>query len=664
MKALPFRQIHLDFHTSPYIEGIGERFDKEEFVSTLKKAHVNSINLFAKCHHGMYYYPTKIGTMHPNLKFDLFGAQMQACKENHIRALAYTCVAWNEDWADRHPEWQVVDYNGVLGGKKPFEQNYYQWRNMCINHPDYKALLKQELKEIYDLYHPDGFWIDLVVSKDCVCPHCSGDMRKLGLNPENYQDVRKFNKIAETRFCQEFSTYLKEIDSDLEIYYNTHPYELDDAESNLCSSSYKRPAFDFIDIESLPSETWGYTHFPVAANYVNKYDKPICMMNGKFHTAWGDFGSLRHIHALEYECFRALANGARICVGDQLHPSGKLDPIVYDRIGQVFSKVEKMEAYVMNAEKIRDICVLIPSKAAEGDPNLGGIVEEGVYRVLSELHLPFDFVNTKDSFDHYQLMILPDEVSISEATAKRIDEFVKNGGKLLVTGHSTVRDGKFTVQSVCAEYEGPSDYDTRYIHFENHVFDEIPQIDHVLYYPGEKVTAKGEVLASIVDPYFSRTYQHFCSHRQTPPTLRAQGGPAIVKDSNCIYIAASLFKAYADYGYTVYRDILSKCIDLLYAQPCLKTDLPALSEVTLWQQDNGIVLHMLNYVIQKKAKKLDTIEDVYTVVNKKLSVKTHFEPSAVVSLPDKTPIPYTYENGYANIPVECESGYTSYLIQK
>jgi hypothetical protein len=22
-------------------------------------------NLFAKCHHGMYYYPTKIGTMHP-----------------------------------------------------------------------------------------------------------------------------------------------------------------------------------------------------------------------------------------------------------------------------------------------------------------------------------------------------------------------------------------------------------------------------------------------------------------------------------------------------------------------------------------------------------------------------------------------------------------------
>ena len=79
-KELPYRQIHLDFHTSPYIKGIGENFDSREFIKTLKDAHVNSINLFAKCHHGMYYYPTKIGTMHPNLTFDLFGEQIKACK--------------------------------------------------------------------------------------------------------------------------------------------------------------------------------------------------------------------------------------------------------------------------------------------------------------------------------------------------------------------------------------------------------------------------------------------------------------------------------------------------------------------------------------------------------------------------------------------------------
>ena len=65
MEKLAFRQIHLDFHTSPLIEGVGEDFDSEEFVKTLKEAYVNSITIFAKCHHGMSYYPTKVGKVHP-----------------------------------------------------------------------------------------------------------------------------------------------------------------------------------------------------------------------------------------------------------------------------------------------------------------------------------------------------------------------------------------------------------------------------------------------------------------------------------------------------------------------------------------------------------------------------------------------------------------------
>jgi hypothetical protein len=57
MREFPFRQVHLDFHTSELIENIGSDFSKEQFQSALKKGHVNSITVFAKCHHGMFYYP-------------------------------------------------------------------------------------------------------------------------------------------------------------------------------------------------------------------------------------------------------------------------------------------------------------------------------------------------------------------------------------------------------------------------------------------------------------------------------------------------------------------------------------------------------------------------------------------------------------------------------
>ena len=61
MKPLPYRQIHLIITPRPLLERIGEDFDEKDFIQTLKQAHVNSINLFAKCHHGLYYYPTEIG---------------------------------------------------------------------------------------------------------------------------------------------------------------------------------------------------------------------------------------------------------------------------------------------------------------------------------------------------------------------------------------------------------------------------------------------------------------------------------------------------------------------------------------------------------------------------------------------------------------------------
>ena len=43
---LPYRQVHLDFHTSECISGIGSRFSTENFEAALREGHINSITLF------------------------------------------------------------------------------------------------------------------------------------------------------------------------------------------------------------------------------------------------------------------------------------------------------------------------------------------------------------------------------------------------------------------------------------------------------------------------------------------------------------------------------------------------------------------------------------------------------------------------------------------
>ena len=70
-----FRQVHLDFHTSEKIDGIGSCFSKEQFQDALKRGHVNSITVFSKCHHGWAYHPSEANEMHPGLKFDLLDAR-------------------------------------------------------------------------------------------------------------------------------------------------------------------------------------------------------------------------------------------------------------------------------------------------------------------------------------------------------------------------------------------------------------------------------------------------------------------------------------------------------------------------------------------------------------------------------------------------------------
>ena len=89
MHTLPQRQVHLDFHTSEHVPGIGSKFDKKQFQECLQRGHVNSITVFAKCHHGWAYFPSEANKIHPQLNFDLLGQMLEACAEIGVQAPIY-----------------------------------------------------------------------------------------------------------------------------------------------------------------------------------------------------------------------------------------------------------------------------------------------------------------------------------------------------------------------------------------------------------------------------------------------------------------------------------------------------------------------------------------------------------------------------------------------
>ena len=108
----PWRKVHIEYHTSRHMPRLAERFNADEFGDRLLAAHVNGATVFAKDMYGYSYFPNTHGRMHPNLSFDLLGAQVAALRKRKISVLAYYMLTWNPELAERHPEWLVVHQPG------------------------------------------------------------------------------------------------------------------------------------------------------------------------------------------------------------------------------------------------------------------------------------------------------------------------------------------------------------------------------------------------------------------------------------------------------------------------------------------------------------------------------------------------------------------------
>ena len=391
------------------------------------------------------------------------------------------------------------------------------------------------------------------------------------------------------------------------------------------------------------------------------------MMNGKFHKSWGDFGSLRNKAALEYECFRALANGAKCCIGDQLHPSGKIDKSVYKRIGEVYGSVKQKEKWCSGSKKVSQIGVYTANRVFEAENHIDtGATDEGVYRVLSELHYLFDFIDYQCDIENYDLVILPDKVRLPPDVAAKIREYLKKGGKLLNTGSSGLAEGKneFALKEFGIQYISDAEYSPRYVHITEENFPGVLPMDYVMYEKGITVKAgkKAEIQAYIVNPYFNRTYDRFCSHRQTPPA-GVTDEPFIVRNGDVIHISNPLFKDYAINGNMIYKDILSQCIHKLISKPTVITNLPSTAELTLRRQGDKYILHLLHYIPQRKCRAMDIIEEVIPIYNIEVKVKLDIMPQEVFTAPVLRALDFSFDSGYVCFNVPEVNGHQMVIIE-
>lgn len=619
--------VHLDFHTTDEIPGIGSEFDKEEFKKALKTAGLDSITLFAKGHHGNFYYFSPKFHTHPNLSVPLLDLQVEACKEVGVSSKIYISAGLDEYLAQEHPEWLRVSENG-----NPQNLTTPHFHGLCFNSA-YTDVLVEQTEEVTRRYMPDGLFFDIIADYPCVCQNCMRDMKKKGLDWQNHSDVMKQARDVLHEWTSRVTAAARAIKPDVMVFYNAGDFPLGRQDRvDMC---------DQLEAESLPTGGWGYDHFPMSMAYIRRKGKNCIGMTGKFHLTWGEFGGYKYKDALLYEGAQCVAFDAGLSVGDQLHPTGRVDSYTYENIGNAVRYMKEREPW-RGGEYMAEVAVL--GNSHEDGPSDGEKKSRtGACRMLFEAKYLFDLIDYTEVSNRYKCIILADEtVELGENEYNALKKYVAGGGKIIASGLAPTYGGKIAFD-LGAELIGPSDKTPSYMRpdYRMAVADGMAL---VIYEPFYDIRLTGAKLGDQVHPYFQRRPLHFCSHNNIPCNYE-DVTPGITEGKDGIYISAGVFADYAQCGSLSSKQIMLPLLARYVENKTVETNLPSSGKVALYQKGDSYILHLLYANTIKRGSGVEIIEDIATIADIDVTLRLPRKVTKAVLHPEEKEIALTEKDG-------------------
>ena len=570
--------------------------------------------------------------MRPHLKFNLLKEQIEAIHDAGAKAPIYITMGWSEKDANEHPEWHHIDFwkkEPIYFGTRPTDDldtpiHDCTWTTLCPV-GGYKQHLIDITKEICENYDvSDGVFYDICFMRDaCICDSCKEGMRKQGLDPENYEDARKYYREQRIALMKELTGLVQSYSKDAHVFYN--------GGADMNRPEY-HPYQTHYELEDLPTAWGGYDLMPLRAKYFEKYNKLFLGMTGKFHHAWGEFGGFKNKDALKYELADMVSIGASMSVGDHLHPSGKIDKSTYNIIGHAFRYIDEIEKYSEDTEAYTDLALWI----SHTDSDMG------CSKILQIMHLEYDLVESGSDLSKYKCVILPDNVKLTKEDKMALSTFNNNGGKIIASFKSGFEE-------IGIKMLGESEYDLDYIRCDM----EDITTPFLAYSHAYKVECDGEVLAQVYEPFFNRTWRHFCGHKNTPNKLEGASYPALVKNDNVLYFAHPIFEAYNKSGNYVLQNYIINAIEGIYDK-CLKIDnFLSCGRVRIRKSKNKsfYALHLM-YAPPVNRGNVCLLEDFPIVNNIEVVVKINETVKQVISQPDGELIEFTQEQGLLKFKID------------
>ena len=601
MPARPWRKVHLDFHNSAHVPKIGAKFNADEWGDRLLAGNVDAIVVFAKDMHGLFYYPSQYGPVHPGLTFDLLGEQVKACRQRKIAVYAYYCTTWDHHLANAHKEWLVVKRDGSDYLPKP--GGIPGWTALCLAHPDYLKLMDDHAREFVSKYELDGAWFDMAepISSECFCPECRRQIAASGKDPNDAEAQRMHKNGLFLNWHRRMRDLVRAVRPGCQTDFN---------DIGLACVGQRAEVLDNIDIEALPTGGWGYFYAPAQIRYQRNFGVPVYGMTGRFVTSWADFGGLKLPQQLDVELASIVANAARCDVGDQMPPSGQLDAAVYHVLGKSFGRIRQLEPWLEGAAPVTEAALMIPAIPFD---RLRDEYLYGMTKLMIEARLQFDVVEPGQAWERYGLVVLPDGFSPDAATVERLHAYLAEGGAVIVSHLAGLLAGtdKTWLERYGFTYAGLSPFKPAYLVPQTAFTGDIPAYEYALYDGASqwKALAPATVLARLGEPLFQRSGEHYTSHQQSPFDHLTDYA-AVASHGRVGVVGFPIGQSYYRTGYWVYRAAFGQVLrEVFPARIIAETSAPLSTEITVTHQSavkaarrpERYLVHLVNWSPMRKA---------------------------------------------------------------
>jgi len=404
------------------------------------------------------------------------------CHEHGIKVIGYTQFRsiYYETFLDEEPKAKEWIQRNEQGNLKSWGSAYYRLMP-CINHTEFIDYLKKVIRVGIEYVKLDGFHFDNSYAQPCYCEVCQKKFRKyleekypsrnerierFGLPHFKHmrippfqaqgpirdplrQEWIRFRCLSLSNVWREIYLFIKKINPDIVI---------------LSNPAYPRGMSNWANERSIDPSQMGRWHdlmfaengnFPRVENgylitQIRAYKSGRAAGYGVISTTWlysksekeGALPSKEE--QVELSLAEAAAFGGIVGTNWALRPYERGERIILDDerlehpLRRYLSFLKKHENLYLGRTLWSDVCILysFPSLAFDFDSAYRSIV--GFEQTLIQYQIPYSIVfsDNIEKIKDYDVLILADQPCLSNHECEIIQEFVEDGGGLILTGRS------------------------------------------------------------------------------------------------------------------------------------------------------------------------------------------------------------------------------------